>query len=331
MRRLKAGSTPFDSARACPASHVERARRGTARPGASRLARQVRAASALGLGRPVILLSPAVLALDDDSLDAIVMHEHAHLARFDDWTQLAQAVVSALLALHPAAWFIGRRIRLEREAACDDFVRRSRCSGPRVCAIAHRARRSRTGFSRGSRSPSRARRARARNCGSGCTACSTRRGRVTPGSPGRRLQPARPRWRWRSGSAAQAPALVVFVESHVPAPPVAALARAGDVRRALGVVRRRGAGREPAGPTGVADATAPARRSLRLSRRRRHRSLPLRRCHRSAPLAMPLVPVPASQRVVPGDLDIATHAGHSRFTPRERFPTSPPRPSRTRG
>jgi beta-lactamase regulating signal transducer with metallopeptidase domain len=79
--------------------------------------------AALGLGRPVIVL-PASLAsdLDPDDLDRIVLHELAHLSRHDDWTRLAQAVIDCVAGLHPAVWWIGRQIDLEREAACDDFV-----------------------------------------------------------------------------------------------------------------------------------------------------------------------------------------------------------------
>jgi hypothetical protein len=63
-----------------------------------------------------------VQALSDEQLDQIVMHEQAHLERFDDWLRLVQALVAALAGLHPAVWFINRRIETERESACDDWV-----------------------------------------------------------------------------------------------------------------------------------------------------------------------------------------------------------------
>src|SRR5258708_30495663 len=47
----------------------------------------------------------------------------SHLARYDDWLRMVQALVTALCGLHPAVHFIGARIDLEREAACDDRVR----------------------------------------------------------------------------------------------------------------------------------------------------------------------------------------------------------------
>jgi BlaR1 peptidase M56 len=78
---------------------------------------------ALGLGRPAILVSRSVAdALSDESLDEIVMHEQAHLDRYDDWSQLLLAIVVSLVGLHPAVRFLARRLDIDREAACDDRV-----------------------------------------------------------------------------------------------------------------------------------------------------------------------------------------------------------------
>ena len=88
-----------------------------------RISDEAPGASALGLGRPVILLPRAwVNALSDEDLDQIVMHEHAHLARHDDWLRLLQSVIASLAGLHPAVRFALHRIDIEREAACDDCV-----------------------------------------------------------------------------------------------------------------------------------------------------------------------------------------------------------------
>jgi beta-lactamase regulating signal transducer with metallopeptidase domain len=78
---------------------------------------------AAGLFRPAILLPERLLAeLDDDELDQIRMHETAHLLRRDDIALLIQRSMEALFALHPVVRWITRRIDLEREIACDDFV-----------------------------------------------------------------------------------------------------------------------------------------------------------------------------------------------------------------
>jgi len=50
------------------------------------------------------------------------MHELAHLQRRNDWTNLAQKTLKALLCFHPAAWWIESRLSLEREMACDEAV-----------------------------------------------------------------------------------------------------------------------------------------------------------------------------------------------------------------
>jgi hypothetical protein len=57
-----------------------------------------------------------------EELKVILMHELAHLRRWDDWTNLAQKIVKALLFFHPGVWWIDGKLTLEREMACDDLV-----------------------------------------------------------------------------------------------------------------------------------------------------------------------------------------------------------------
>jgi beta-lactamase regulating signal transducer with metallopeptidase domain len=83
----------------------------------------VRAPTAIGLWKPTIVIPDWVLReLPAAELNAVVLHELAHLRRWDDWTNLAQKVLSALLFFHPAVWWIDSRLTLEREMACDDLV-----------------------------------------------------------------------------------------------------------------------------------------------------------------------------------------------------------------
>jgi hypothetical protein len=78
---------------------------------------------AAGLFRPAILLPERLLAeLGGDEIEQIRLHETAHLLRRDDVALLIQRVMEALFALHPVVRWITRRIDLEREIACDDFV-----------------------------------------------------------------------------------------------------------------------------------------------------------------------------------------------------------------
>jgi beta-lactamase regulating signal transducer with metallopeptidase domain len=78
---------------------------------------------AAGVVKPAVLL-PAFLVeeVSEAELDQVLTHELAHIRRWDDWTNLAEKVVAALLFFHPAVIWIGRRLTLEREIACDDWV-----------------------------------------------------------------------------------------------------------------------------------------------------------------------------------------------------------------
>lgn len=83
----------------------------------------IRGACAVGYLRPRIVISSALTAsLDDEAIEAILLHEYAHLQRYDDWTGLLQRIVSTVVGLHPAVWWASRHIDVEREAACDQVV-----------------------------------------------------------------------------------------------------------------------------------------------------------------------------------------------------------------
>jgi beta-lactamase regulating signal transducer with metallopeptidase domain len=77
----------------------------------------------LGFFNPAILIPQAFLdTLSHAELEHIVLHELAHLRRRDDWTNLAQKFIEALLPIQPTVYWIGHRMALEREMACDDWV-----------------------------------------------------------------------------------------------------------------------------------------------------------------------------------------------------------------
>ena len=77
----------------------------------------------LGLWRPAVLLpARAVTGLSAAQLEAILAHELAHLVRRDPWSNLALVALETLFFYHPAVWWLGRRVREERELAADDLA-----------------------------------------------------------------------------------------------------------------------------------------------------------------------------------------------------------------
>jgi beta-lactamase regulating signal transducer with metallopeptidase domain len=77
----------------------------------------------VGWLRPVVLIpASAVLGLSAAQLEAVILHELAHIRRFDFIANIGQAVVEIALFYHPAVWWISRRIRIEREHCCDDIA-----------------------------------------------------------------------------------------------------------------------------------------------------------------------------------------------------------------
>ncbi|HET6845016.1 MAG TPA: M56 family metallopeptidase [Candidatus Angelobacter sp.] len=84
---------------------------------------QVEVPTALGFFRPAIVLPTWLLKqVSAQELEHILLHELAHLRRRDDWTNLAQKVLKAVLFFHPLAWWIEHKLSLDREMACDDAV-----------------------------------------------------------------------------------------------------------------------------------------------------------------------------------------------------------------
>ena len=123
LRCLHTTCSPVDHSELPPAlqselSKIQRLRRVTLCVSSA-----VRVPSAIGYFRPMVVLP--VWALDEmpvEQLRAVLLHEFAHLGRYDDWTNLAQKLLKALLFFHPAIYFIDSRLTLEREMACDDAV-----------------------------------------------------------------------------------------------------------------------------------------------------------------------------------------------------------------
>jgi HEAT repeat protein len=85
--------------------------------------RQVAVPTVVGILKPAILL-PLSLAsgLSSEQIEMLLLHELAHLRRYDPWVNLVQRVIETALFFHPAVWWVSSRVRSERETACDDVV-----------------------------------------------------------------------------------------------------------------------------------------------------------------------------------------------------------------
>jgi TonB family protein len=75
-----------------------------------------------GTQNPVVVLPSVAVAWPQARLDPVLVHELAHVQRRDArWLQLSH-VMLAVWWMHPLAWMAARRLRMERERACDDLA-----------------------------------------------------------------------------------------------------------------------------------------------------------------------------------------------------------------
>jgi beta-lactamase regulating signal transducer with metallopeptidase domain len=122
LRRLKRAGY------AAPAAWQQRLKMLASNAGVRRSARllvsdKVSAPVALGFFKPVIIIPrslPSQMSRCD--FDHVLLHELAHLHRYDDWMNLLRKYLEALLPIQPVLFWIGRRLALDCEAACDDWV-----------------------------------------------------------------------------------------------------------------------------------------------------------------------------------------------------------------
>ena len=75
-----------------------------------------------GFWRPVILLPADADSWGEDRLRAVLLHELAHIRRNDWESQLIAQMMCAVYWFNPLVWFAARRMRVEAERACDDYV-----------------------------------------------------------------------------------------------------------------------------------------------------------------------------------------------------------------
>jgi beta-lactamase regulating signal transducer with metallopeptidase domain len=75
-----------------------------------------------GVLRPVIVLPVEALSWPASRRRFVLLHELAHVARFDALTGAVECLAGAIFWFHPFVWAAIRNGRAEREKACDDLV-----------------------------------------------------------------------------------------------------------------------------------------------------------------------------------------------------------------
>jgi beta-lactamase regulating signal transducer with metallopeptidase domain len=123
LRQLRSQAAPVEM-ESLPADIrclIEEAQK--SRPVSLLVSERLEVPTAIGFRNPAVILPAWMLeATPAEGLKYILLHELAHLSRRDDWTNLAQKILKALLFFLPSVWWIERRLSLDREMACDDAV-----------------------------------------------------------------------------------------------------------------------------------------------------------------------------------------------------------------
>jgi beta-lactamase regulating signal transducer with metallopeptidase domain len=126
LRRLRRDAIALDSSRFAPEVCDQVACACGRRKVTLMVSSRVEVPTAVGFLHPAVIL-PAWMIVGKgdaggDDLKYILLHELAHLRRWDDWTNLAQKLVKSFLFFHPGVLWIERKLVLDREMACDDAV-----------------------------------------------------------------------------------------------------------------------------------------------------------------------------------------------------------------
>lgn len=99
-----------------------------------RLSRRINVPSVVGYFKPVVLLPASLLlGMSPHQIEAIILHELAHIRRHDILLANLQSVMKALYFFNPFVFWISAKLDQERENACDDIAV-SICSNPLMYA-----------------------------------------------------------------------------------------------------------------------------------------------------------------------------------------------------
>lgn len=77
----------------------------------------------VGWLQPTVLVpSSAISGMPAHQLEALIVHELAHIRRSDAFINIILVAAETIFFFHPAVWWVTRRIRIERELCCDDVA-----------------------------------------------------------------------------------------------------------------------------------------------------------------------------------------------------------------
>src|SRR5262249_23863350 len=83
----------------------------------------VQVPTVVGSMKPVILMPVGALTgLPVEQVEALLLHELAHIRRHDYLMNIVQGIAEALLFYHPAVWWVSSHIRSECELCCHDIA-----------------------------------------------------------------------------------------------------------------------------------------------------------------------------------------------------------------
>src|SRR6185437_9604420 len=89
---------------------------GVSRPVQLLVSALVQVPTVVGWLRPIVLVPVGALGgLPPEHVEALLLHELAHIRRHDYLVNILQSVAESLLFYHPAVWWLSGHIRAERE------------------------------------------------------------------------------------------------------------------------------------------------------------------------------------------------------------------------
>jgi D-alanyl-D-alanine endopeptidase (penicillin-binding protein 7) len=118
LRRLRRSAVPVDP----PTPGIRDARANVGISAAVCVSPRVAGPITFGFRRPLVILPPDVLGMDDVLQEAIVSHELLHIRRHDWLNVIAEEIVRTIFWFHPAIWWLINRIQLSREHVVDEAV-----------------------------------------------------------------------------------------------------------------------------------------------------------------------------------------------------------------